>query len=171
MNRARAELVGAILFSFRAAVSAVAAVLVFDLFGWSGAVWAAVSAVIVTQPGMNPSIKASMTRITANVIGALAGAAFSALLGHSLWALALGVTVTGIACHLLRMDDALRPAFAAVVIVMFANEKGVWHEPLQRVLSVLAGCFCALAVGLIYDAAAKFFNVSPQSAARPGGTE
>jgi len=134
------------------------AVVVFDFFGLPGAIWAAVSAVIVTQPSLHPSIKASLTRIIANLIGAFAGAALSTILGHTLLALAVGIMLTGLICHFSRLDDALRPAYAAVVIVIFATEKRAWSGSLDRVFAVLVGCLCSLAVGFVFDKSTERFG-------------
>jgi uncharacterized membrane protein YgaE (UPF0421/DUF939 family) len=89
------------------------------------------------------------------LIGAVTGAALSSLIGHTLLCLGAGVLLTGLICHYIRLDDALRPAYAAVVIVTFAGEKSVWSGSLDRVLAVLIGCLCAVIVGFIFDKAAN----------------
>jgi uncharacterized membrane protein YgaE (UPF0421/DUF939 family) len=137
--------------SAKAAVSAVVAVLFCDLVHLPQAGWAAVSAVIVTQPSLHPSARASLMRVIANLIGAFVGAAVSSLAGHSLWALGAGILLTGLTCHLARAGDALRPAFAAVVIVIFTNGAGAWQDSMQRVLAVVTGCAAALAIGWVSD--------------------
>jgi|HubBroStandDraft_4_1064222.scaffolds.fasta_scaffold582107_2 uncharacterized membrane protein YgaE (UPF0421/DUF939 family) len=80
----------ALIFSTKAAVAAVAAVLLFGLTGLAGGIWAAVSAVIVTQPSVHPSVKASLMRVIANLIGASVGAVMSVALGHQMLSLAVG---------------------------------------------------------------------------------
>jgi uncharacterized membrane protein YgaE (UPF0421/DUF939 family) len=137
--------------SAKAAVSAILAVLCCHWLHFPQAAWAAVSAVIVTQPGLHPSLRASLMRVIANLIGAFVGAVVSSLGGHSLWALGCGILLTGLMCHLARAGEALRPAFAAVVIVIFTNGAGAWEESMQRVLAVVTGCVAALAVGLMSD--------------------
>ena len=149
----------ALVFSTKAAVAAVAAVLLFGLTGLTGGVWAAVSAVIVTQPSMHPSVKASLMRVIANLIGASVGAVISLVLGHQLLALAVGVLVTGMICHFTKLDEALRPAYAAVVIVIMSLDSKGWYGSLDRVLAVFLGCVCALAVGFVFDKLATFFKV------------
>jgi uncharacterized membrane protein YgaE (UPF0421/DUF939 family) len=149
----------ALIFSAKAAVAAVAAVLLFGLTGLTGGVWAAVSAVIVTQPSMHPSVKASLTRVIANLIGASVGAIISFALGHQLLALAVGVLVTGMICHFTKLDDALRPAFAAVVIVIMSLDTQGWRGSLDRVLAVFLGCVCALVVGFVCDKIATFLKM------------
>jgi uncharacterized membrane protein YgaE (UPF0421/DUF939 family) len=141
----------AFIFSLKAAIAAVIAVLIFGLFGLPGPVWAAVSAVIVTEPNLHPSVKSASYRVIANLIGAFVGAALGTLIGPALPALAIGIVVTGIVCHFMRLDDALRPAYSAVVIVILASEGSKWVGSLDRVFAVALGCLCALAVGFLFD--------------------
>jgi uncharacterized membrane protein YgaE (UPF0421/DUF939 family) len=161
MPEERPKPLEAVIFSTKAAVSAVVAVLVFNLTGLAGAGWAAVSAVIVSQPSIHPSLRASLTRVTANLIGACLGAGMSALLGHSLLSLACGVLVTGLVCHFLKLDEALRPAYAAVVIVIFSADTSgsVWAGSRDRMVSVVVGCLCALAVGFVFARTATLLNL------------
>jgi uncharacterized membrane protein YgaE (UPF0421/DUF939 family) len=69
-------------------------------------------------------------------------------------AMAVGVMLTGLACYLLKQDDAQRPAFVAVIIVtLFSehNEQSEWHTSSSRVFGVIIGCVCALVVGFLFD--------------------
>jgi hypothetical protein len=65
--------------------------------------------------------------------------------------------VTGLVCYLLKQDDALRPAFVAVIIVTLFGENSKWQNSLDRVIAVVIGCICALAVGFLFD---KISNLS-----------
>ena len=154
--------VEAIVFSAKAAVATVVAVLCYDFIRLPGAPWvAAVSAVLVTQPNLHSSFKASSMRVIANLAGAFGGAALSIILDQPLMAMAVGVMVTGLACYLLKQDDALRPAFVAVILVTLAGQSDKWHSSLQRVAAVMVGCLCSLVVGFLFDklsGASKLMN-------------
>jgi uncharacterized membrane protein YgaE (UPF0421/DUF939 family) len=142
----------AVVFSAKAAVATVVAALGYELFQLPGAPWvAAVSAVLVTQPDLHSSFKASFMRVVANLTGAFGGAALLAITGQSVVAMAIGVLVTGLVCYLLKQDDALRPAFVAVIIVTLIGENSKWHNSIDRVLAVIIGCGCALVVGFLFD--------------------
>lgn len=52
----------ALVFSCKAATTAAIALLTYSLFKMPGAIWAPISAVIVTQPKLHPSYKASLSR-------------------------------------------------------------------------------------------------------------
>jgi uncharacterized membrane protein YgaE (UPF0421/DUF939 family) len=149
----------AIIFSVKAAVAAVAAALGYKLFGFPGPPWvAAVSAVLVTQPNLHSSLKASLLRVTANLAGAFGGAAVGVALGHPIAAMAVGVMLTGLICYLLKQDDALRPAFVAVIIVTLSGENAEWKSSMNRVVGVVIGCVFAMAVGFLFDKLSGLFK-------------
>ncbi len=147
----------AIIFSAKASVAAVVGALAYEFFNLPGSTWvAAVSAVLVTQPDLHSSFHASFMRVIANLAGAFGGAILLVIIGQPLTAMAVGVMVTGMVCYLLKQDDALRPAFVAVVIVTLIGENDKWHSSLDRVVAVIVGCVCALIVGFLFD---KLANV------------
>ena len=81
----------AIIFSVKAMVGTVVAALSYKFFDLPGAPWvAAVSAVLVTQPNLHSSLKASMLRVTANVAGAFGGAVLLAITRQPIAAMAIG---------------------------------------------------------------------------------
>jgi uncharacterized membrane protein YgaE (UPF0421/DUF939 family) len=142
----------AVTFSAKAAGSALASVAGYQLLHLPGSPWvAAVSAVVVTQPKLHASLKASLLRVAANLAGAFGGAALILLIGQPLVAMTTGILLTGLACYALKQDDMLRPAFVAVILVTLAGESGEWQACRNRVAGVIVGCVCAVAVGYIFD--------------------
>lgn len=170
---ARPSLPEAAFFSARAALAATAAYFVYERFMTiPGAVWAAVSALLVSQASLHPSLRASLARCLANLIGAGCGAACVVLLHPGMAALAVGVVATGTACHLARLDDALRPAYVAVAIVVLTlsnSSSSVWAACLDRLLAVAVGCAVSIAVALAFDLASG--GLRRHVVARQGETE
>jgi uncharacterized membrane protein YgaE (UPF0421/DUF939 family) len=157
----------AIIFSAKAAVAAVIAALLYGLFELPGAPWvAAVSAVLVTQPSLHSSLKASLLRVTANLAGAFGGAVLLVIIGQPIMAMAIGVMLTGLLCYLLKQDDALRPAFVAVIIVTLTGVTAGWRSPLNRVAAVVIGCVCALIIGFLFDKLADSFKLLRKDAGK-----
>jgi uncharacterized membrane protein YgaE (UPF0421/DUF939 family) len=157
----------AIIFSTKAAVAAVIAALLYELFDLPGAPWvAAVSAVLVTQPDLHSSLKVSLMRVIANLAGAFGGAVLLVIIGQPVMAMALGVMLTGLLCYLLKQDDALRPAFVAVIIVTLTGETAGWHSPMNRVAAVVIGCVCALVIGFLFDKLADAFKLFRKDAGK-----
>jgi len=163
----------AIIFSAKAASGALIAALSYNFFELPGAPWvAAVSAVLVTQPDLHSSFKASLLRVAANVAGAFGGAALLALIGEPPVAMAIGVMVTGLICYLLKQDDALRPAAVAVIIVTLIGENAEWQSSRNRVIGVIIGCGCALAVGFLFDKLSSLHRRPPGGGpVKPGQQE
>jgi len=142
----------AVTFSAKAAISALLGVLAYQWVQLPGSPWvAAVSAVVVTQPSLHSSMKASLLRVAANFAGAFGGAALSFVIGVPLAAMTIGILITGLACYALKQDDMLRPAFVAVIIVTLAGETGQWRISLLRVAGVMLGCVSAVVVGYLFD--------------------
>jgi uncharacterized membrane protein YgaE (UPF0421/DUF939 family) len=153
-----------LLVSAKAALSAVLAVYVCQPFHLHAVAWAAISAVLVTQPKLHPSFRASMLRFVANIIGALIGFLLYSFLGHTILAMAIGIFVTGIACHFTRMEEVSRPAFAAVVIVVLSGSAIPGSRPIDRVVAVLVGCASALLVGFLFDKLTRLLLPVPEQA-------
>ncbi|HUB87908.1 MAG TPA: FUSC family protein [Verrucomicrobiae bacterium] len=142
----------AVIYSTKAAASALAGVVSYQLAHLPGSPWvAAVSAVIVTQTSLHSSLKASLMRVAANLAGAFGGALLSLVIGQPLVAMAIGIMLTGLICYALKQDEMLRPAFVAVILVTLAGETGQWRTSLNRVVGVLVGCACALVIGFLFD--------------------
>jgi uncharacterized membrane protein YgaE (UPF0421/DUF939 family) len=157
----------AVIFSVKAAVAATVTALGYNFFELPGAPWvAAFSAVLVTQPDLHSSFKASLLRVVANLAGAFGGAALLALTGQPILAMAIGVLTTGLVCYILKQNDALRPAFVAVIIVTLIGDGNEWHSSRNRVAAVIVGCICALAVGFLFD---KLSGVSKLGNKQVGG--
>jgi uncharacterized membrane protein YgaE (UPF0421/DUF939 family) len=148
----------AFFFSIKAAVSGVVAVLICHSLDLPGANWSAISAVLVTQPSLHSSWRASLTRVLANLLGAIIGAVLGVIIDRPLPALALGVLATGLSCYYLKLEDAMRPAFAAVVIVILNSEPDKWIGSRDRVVAVVAGCLGSLLVGGAFALAARRFK-------------
>ena len=162
----------AVIFSAKAAIASVIGALSYKFFDLPGAPWvAAVSAVLVTQPDLHSSLKASLMRVVANLAGAFGGAALLAVTGQPVLAMAIGVMATGLACYLLRQDDALRPAFVAVIIVTLIGESSKWQNSFDRVIAVVVGCVCALVVGILFDKISNMPRLNSKAGPKKSGPQ
>lgn len=162
----------AVTYSAKAAISALAGVVGYQLLHLPGLPWvAAVSAVIVTQPTLHSSLKASSLRVTANLGGAVLGAVLNVLLGHPLAAMAAGIMLTGFTLYLLKQDDMLRPAFVAVILVTLAGETVEWQASMNRVVGVIVGCVCALVIGFLFDKLLKHVKLQSDAGAGKSGPQ
>src|SRR5271154_4037080 len=162
----------AIIFSAKAAVAGVSSALCYKFFQLPGASWvAAVSAVLVTQPDLHSSFQASFMRVVANLAGAFGGALLLAAIGQPITAMAIGVMLTGLLCYLLKQDDALRPAFVAVIIVTLIGENSKWENSRDRVVAVIVGCICALVVGFLFDKISNLGRLRVKDGSKKSGQQ
>ena len=110
-------------------------------------------------------------RVIANLAGAFGGAALLIAIGEPIAAMAIGVLLTGLICYLLKQDDALRPAFVAVIIVTLTGENTGWHSPLNRVAAVIIGCVCALVVGFLFDKISNLPRLHAKDGSKKSGQQ
>ncbi|MGH7243531.1 MAG: FUSC family protein [Phycisphaerales bacterium] len=103
--------------------------------------WAIISAVIAIQPGLQQSLTASLTRIVANIVGAIVGLGLGLVIGIGPWQVLIGIVVVVVICQFFRLEDGLRIACIAVVIVLSMNlGSTVIHSAVERSITVIAGC-------------------------------
>src|SRR6266567_501885 len=124
----------AFIYTCKAAVAAALAILLCELFKLPWGVWAAVSALIVIQPSLHPSLRASVVRVVANLIAAFVGGALHAIIGVQWIDLVLGILAVGMICHHTKLDDGLRAAYAAVAIVTLTMQDNTIAAAVNRVI-------------------------------------
>ena len=123
-----------------------------DLFHYSDIIWCLISAVLVLSPNDKEALPLALTRIAANFVGS-AAILLCLLFGGlpHIVTISLAYCLAISACYLFNLMTASRSALAATTIIMLApaNEAHIWDKPLERVVSVAAGCVVGLVVTLI----------------------
>ena len=122
------------------------------VFNYSDIIWCLISAVLVLSPNAKEAIPLALTRIAANFVGSAAILLCLLLDGlPHIVTISLAYCLAISACYLFNLMTASRSALAAATIIMFApaNEAHIWDNPLERVVSVAAGCVVGLVVTLI----------------------
>lgn len=115
--------------------------------------WFLISIVLVLSPDSAESIPLAVTRIKANLLGALASIAVATLVLPPLLGLAIALMVTVLLCHYFNVMSGSRPALAAVIIILLHphNEHGMpWDIVLLRLAAVVAGCVAGLAITALF---------------------
>lgn len=134
----------ALIFAAQAVVGTLAALAIYNWAGAPGGMWAAVSVVLVLQPGVHKSVTASIVRVLANLIGVGTGVIVSMAFPHGPAAVAVSLVVVILLCELLRLDLGLRSACASVLIVTLSPDPALLHRGEQRAVAVIVGCGIAL---------------------------
>ncbi len=155
----------AFIYTCKAAVAAALTLGFCALFGQPWAAWAAVSALIVIQPSLHTSLRASVVRVAANLIAAVAGSVLHAVINVPVVDLILGIMVVGMICHHTKLDDGLRAGYAAVAIVTLTLQDNTVAGAISRVFAVIIGCFCAVLVNIAFDKVGSRMAMPP--AGRP----
>jgi uncharacterized membrane protein YgaE (UPF0421/DUF939 family) len=108
--------------------------------------WAAVSAVLVLQPGVQGSLKASIVRVLANLLGAGIGVVVGVAFQNRLAAICVSLVLLILVCELLRLDAGVRSACASLLIVTMTPDSSLIHRGVERASAVGMGCAIALAL-------------------------
>jgi uncharacterized membrane protein YgaE (UPF0421/DUF939 family) len=138
----------ATIFAAQAVVCTLAAIQLYAWAGASGGMWAAVSAVLVLQPGVQKSLAASLVRVVANLVGAGTGVLVSLAFPQGLAAVAVSLALVIFLCELLRLDMGLRSACASLLIVTLSPDPALIHRGEARAVAVCIGCGIALLLQL-----------------------
>jgi len=112
---------------------------------------------LVLSPDGSDAVTLAVTRIKANLIGALSGFLLilihlnQTLITNIVVVLSIAVVITVVLCNLLKLEAATRTALAATIIVM-THEAGlhVWDTAIERVGSVVTGCLLGLVITFIF---------------------
>lgn len=120
--------------------------------------WSIISVVLVFTPDNDQSL--AFDRIKANFLGSGVGLLVYFVPVEGVFLFCLGVIMTILLGIVLRLENTIRPALAAVIIVLVQeNQHKDWMIALERGGCVLVGCFVALCITLVFTkvAWAKFY--------------
>lgn len=142
--------VPAIQISVRAATAAALAFWVATLLGAHYAIYALVSAVIVTDLSPATTRRLATQRMAGTVIGAVAGAGFTHVLSSGPIALGFAILASMLCAYACRFEPpAARVAGYVAAIAMFAHSDDIWMYAFNRAWETIVGIGAALLVGLV----------------------
>lgn len=136
----------------RTAVAATVSYAIARLFHLPEAYWAAISALIVTQPTLGTSLRISAQRFAGTAAGTVMGAVTVTCCGTGLLAFGVAVLVIGILSAVFRIErPAYRYAGVTLAIVMLVPRAGgVWRIAMHRFFEVSLGIAVGLALSAIW---------------------
>jgi uncharacterized membrane protein YgaE (UPF0421/DUF939 family) len=145
------------VYAGQAVVASLAILAGYDWAGKQGGMWAAVSAVLVLQPGFRQSLAASVIRVVANLLGAGIAVAVGLTAASRPAAVGLSLLLIILVCEFAKLDAGVRSACASVLIVS-VGAGDIYGRGLERATAVAIGCAMALALQLLLQPALQQFR-------------
>jgi len=139
-------------------IGAAACYLLYILFPDHQFYWSIISVLLVLAPDHHDTVRLSLARMKANIIGAAVGLAAFLLFPICLPVLCASVVVTILVCTFIRLGNATRSALAALIIVLIQQgEESSPRSAYERMICVVAGCLIALIINALF---ALFFRLT-----------
>jgi uncharacterized membrane protein YgaE (UPF0421/DUF939 family) len=114
---------------------------------WIDYPWNLLSVILVLSPEGKDAVELSLTRIKANLVGALVGIAVLLSQIHTPWNLALGIAFSLFVCDRLKLNAGARSTLAAMIIILLHPEGShPWDSAISRVSAVIVGCAVGLSI-------------------------
>ncbi len=123
---------------------------------WIDFPWSLISVLLVLSPEGKDAVDLALTRIKANLVGAISGVLVLLTTLSPPWNMALGAAIALFACDRLHLNTGARSTLAAMIIILLLHEGTTpWTVAMNRVLSVAAGCALALVITYVFHAVVK----------------
>lgn len=114
------------------------------------AVWAAITAIAVTQHNYADTMNLSRDQFIGAMVGGLMGFAGAALGGGHYLAYAITIAVVIVCCWCLNVGSAARlGAITATIVLLFPGNGALWDIPLIRLGEVTLGTISAVLVSWV----------------------
>jgi uncharacterized membrane protein YccC len=145
------------VYAGQAVVASLAILAGYNWAGRQGGMWAAVSAVLVLQPGFRQSLAASVIRVIANLLGAGIAVVVGLAVASRPAAVGLSLVLIILVCEFAKLDAGVRSACASVLIVS-VGAGDIYGRGLERATAVAIGCGMALALQVLLQPALEQFR-------------
>ncbi len=146
----QAKTIAGLQLALRAGTAAGLSVALADLLGLEYPIYAMIAAVIVTDLSPAESRRLGMRRLAATIVGAVLGAALSALLPHSAFSVGAGIVVAMAASVALQSGGAVaRVAGYICGVVLLTHSGDPWLYAALRFVETALGVGVAWLVSLV----------------------
>jgi uncharacterized membrane protein YgaE (UPF0421/DUF939 family) len=146
-ERTRRSLAESCVYAGQAVFATLVILWGYQWAGRSGGMWAAVSAVLVLQPGFRRSLASSAIRVIANLLGVGIGALTAIFIDDRIGALCIALVLIVMVCEFARLDMGVRSACASVIIVSIGSTS-LTARGIERATAVCIGCGVAIVLQL-----------------------
>ena len=138
--------------SVRAAVAAVASVLVAQLFRLPESYWAPITTLVITQSSLGAALSVSSQRLIGTALGAVVGAIAASYFGRNTFVFGAGVFILGLLSAAVGSDrSAYRFGGVTLAIVLLVPRAGpAWETAFHRCAEVFIGIGVALLLAVVW---------------------
>jgi uncharacterized membrane protein YgaE (UPF0421/DUF939 family) len=121
------------------------------LLHYNDFIWCLISIILVLSPDGKDAVPLAVSRMKANVVGALAGLLMLSLHPATLIMVTGAVIITIVVCYVTNLENPTRTALAAAIIVtLHEGGRHIWDVALERVIAVLAGCLIGILITYVF---------------------
>jgi len=139
------------MYSLKCVLGTLTVFIVSSLIHYTDIGWCLISVILVLSPDGKDSVTLGITRLKGNVVGACVGAACLFVSPTNMWILSAGIVLTLSLCYLFKLDNGVRSALAATIIIMLhEGGKHMWDTAIERIIAVLAGCSLGLLITYLF---------------------
>lgn len=140
-----------LVYAAKCATGSLTVFIISSLIHYNDIGWCLISVMLVLSADGKDSVPLAITRIKANVAGAFVGVLSLLISPTNMWILSAALVVTLALCYLFKLDNGIRSALAATIIIMLHDKgKNVWDTSIERITAVLAGCALGLVITFIF---------------------
>jgi len=141
-----------LVHSARTAMTAIASVLIAQLFGLPEAYWAPITTLVITQSSLGAAFAVSWQRFIGTMLGAVVGAIVSSHFGLQVLVFGTCVFILGLFCAVTHLDlTAYRYGGVTLAIVLLVPRTGpAWQIALHRFIEVSIGIGVALILSVLW---------------------
>lgn len=113
--------------------------------------WCLFSIILVLTPDRKEALTLALTRIKANLVGAVTGLTLFFIHPVNLMMICIGITAAIVICECLKLQAATRSACIAVLIItMHEPGKYFWDIAVTRAAGVIIGCLIGVAITYVF---------------------
>lgn len=120
--------------------------------------WTLLSILLVISPEAKDAKKLSIERVKANLIGALSGFVAVFIPLDMYFKISAGIILAAVLCKVFNLLNVARTAVVAIIIILIEKPDDGFMAPIERFLSVLAGCLIGLLITVITAFMIKYLH-------------
>ena len=149
-----------LMYTAKCITGTIVVYLVDSFFPFLDVGWSLISFVLVLSPDGKDAVNLAVTRIKANIIGAIVGLLCLLIAPATAWMVSIALIGTILLCFVFRLEAGVRIALAGTILVMLRRSQYSWDAALERVIAVVIGCLVGMLSTYIFHSKLAASNQS-----------